>query len=683
MHNRLFIIIAVLAAVLLGTAAWAADPTPATPAPTAPAAKAPTAPMAPPMARPGGPPAGRMAAPTARMMPGNSAPAAAPVPTAPPKVEPDTTPPTKADIDAAMKDGRYLATITMKDGKKITVVLEGKLMPYTVANFVKLARIKFYDDLTFFNFLQVEPKGKTPGIKIMLSGDPNNDGSGNAGYTIPLEVNPFLHVKRGVIAMYHRMGSPQTSSSQFFLAATDVKVLEGQVAVFGWVKDGIDGLDKINKGDFITSVTIARYSGKEACPVYEIPGPSKWKAPSLAEIDAVKAHGRFLATITLAADKPAAAPAPGKPAPNAAPPSTPSEEKKVEIVLEGKQNPRAVANFIKLAKAKFYDGLSLGSMPGMQPGMQVLRGGDPVGDGSGGPGYEVKIEQNGLQNPSSAVGSLPTSPYELTVGGSQFYIALTDLPQFNHRLYPFGWVKNGLDALRALKTDGTIKNVEISEYAGDEECPLIAKAPPRTPSKWSLPTPAEVAKVQQQGRYLATITMMNGKQVQIVLEGKSMPNTVANFVKLAQAKFYDNLIIHRVDPGDLVQGGDPNGNGSGDPGYALKFEKSNLLHKAGALSMARAQDIDSAGCQFFITMRDIPGYDGNYAAFGWVKSGLDVIKDMKKGDKMMSVTVTPYDGKEDCPMVAQGQTPSVAPAIQVPPAPPVAPPAPAAPSAQK
>lgn len=109
------------------------------------------------------------------------------------------------------------------------------------------------------------------------------------------------------------------------------------------------------------------------------------------------------------------------------------------------------------------------------------------------------------------------------------------------------------------------------------------------------------------------------------------PLTVDNFLKLVDAGFYDGLTFHRVIPGFMIQGGDPVGNGTGGPGYSIKGEFSanginnDLKHERGVLSMARAMDPDSAGSQFFIMHANAPHLDGQYAAFGRVIEGLDVI----------------------------------------------------------
>ena len=109
------------------------------------------------------------------------------------------------------------------------------------------------------------------------------------------------------------------------------------------------------------------------------------------------------------------------------------------------------------------------------------------------------------------------------------------------------------------------------------------------------------------------------------------PNTVNNFISLIQKDFYNDIIFHRVIAGFMIQGGDPDGIGTGGPGYSIKGEfsqngfENNLAHTAGVLSMARSQMPDSAGSQFFIMHKDAPHLDGAYAAFGKVTEGMDVV----------------------------------------------------------
>ena len=126
-----------------------------------------------------------------------------------------------------------------------------------------------------------------------------------------------------------------------------------------------------------------------------------------------------------------------------------------------------------------------------------------------------------------------------------------------------------------------------------------------------------------------TMELENGKVMSGELYEEIAPITVANFEKLANDGFYDGLIFHRVIPGFMIQGGDPEGTGMGGPGYEIKGEfaangwKNDLKHPRGVLSMARAMDPDSAGSQFFIMVEDAPHLDGQYAAFGKVTEGIE------------------------------------------------------------
>lgn len=130
---------------------------------------------------------------------------------------------------------------------------------------------------------------------------------------------------------------------------------------------------------------------------------------------------------------------------------------------------------------------------------------------------------------------------------------------------------------------------------------------------------------------IVTITMENGDVIKAELYPEIAPNTVNNFISLINHNFYDGVCFHRVIKGFMLQGGDPDGNGTGGPGYEIKGEfthngfKNDLKHTAGVLSMARTMIPDSAGSQFFIMHQDAPHLDGQYAAFGKVTSGMDVV----------------------------------------------------------
>ena len=129
----------------------------------------------------------------------------------------------------------------------------------------------------------------------------------------------------------------------------------------------------------------------------------------------------------------------------------------------------------------------------------------------------------------------------------------------------------------------------------------------------------------------AIITMEDGGRMVFALDESAAPITVKNFVDLAEHGFYDGLTFHRIIEGFMIQGGDPDGTGMGGPGHSIKGEfKANgwdnpILHKRGVISMARAMNPNSAGSQFFIMHRDAPHLDGQYAAFGTMLEGFDLL----------------------------------------------------------
>ena len=148
---------------------------------------------------------------------------------------------------------------------------------------------------------------------------------------------------------------------------------------------------------------------------------------------------------------------------------------------------------------------------------------------------------------------------------------------------------------------------------------------------------------------VVTITMTNGDVMKAELYPEIAPNTVNNFISLVQKGFYDGLIFHRVISGFMIQGGDPQGTGMGGPGYSIKGEfamngvRNDMKHTRGVLSMARSMMPNSAGSQFFIMHANAPHLDGQYAAFGKVVEGLDVV------DKIASVRT----GWQDKPVEEQ------------------------------
>ena len=165
---------------------------------------------------------------------------------------------------------------------------------------------------------------------------------------------------------------------------------------------------------------------------------------------------------------------------------------------------------------------------------------------------------------------------------------------------------------------------------------------------------------------IVTFEMENGDIIKAELYPEIAPNTVKNFISLINKNYYDGLIIHRVINGFMIQGGCPNGNGMGGPGYQIKGEFSqngftnNLKHTEGVLSMARSMMPNSAGSQFFIMHKNSPHLDGQYAAFGKVTEGMDVVNKIAEvktdysdrpiqDQKMKKVTVETFGETYDEP----------------------------------
>ncbi len=147
---------------------------------------------------------------------------------------------------------------------------------------------------------------------------------------------------------------------------------------------------------------------------------------------------------------------------------------------------------------------------------------------------------------------------------------------------------------------------------------------------------------------MVVIEMENGKKIRIELYPEIAPISCENFEKLVKSGFYDGLTFHRVISGFMIQGGCPRGDGTGNPGWHIKGEfsangvKNDLKHTRGVLSMARAQNPDSAGSQFFIMHEDAPYLDGQYAAFGKVIEGMDVVDEIAAVDTdYMDKPITP------------------------------------------
>ena len=163
-----------------------------------------------------------------------------------------------------------------------------------------------------------------------------------------------------------------------------------------------------------------------------------------------------------------------------------------------------------------------------------------------------------------------------------------------------------------------------------------------------VPAPNAEAQGAKKVSQTAVITLENGGEIKLEFFPEDAPKTVENFVTLAKKGFYDGTTFHRVEKGFVVQGGDPQSKtlkqgdpriGTGGPGYKVKAEFNKQKHVRGALAMARSQDPDSAGSQFYITLAPAHFLDGQYTVFGKVTSGMELVDQIKPGDRMKSVKI--------------------------------------------
>lgn len=180
----------------------------------------------------------------------------------------------------------------------------------------------------------------------------------------------------------------------------------------------------------------------------------------------------------------------------------------------------------------------------------------------------------------------------------------------------------------------------VQQQSKAEARPLASVPPANRANYFKAPPPMTI---DTKKTYVATITTSKGNIV-VSLDPSAAPQTVNNFVFLANQGFYDGLIFHRVEPGFVIQGGDPLGKGTGGPGYTIPAE-IKLKHVEGAIAMARLSDQanpkrDSSGSQFYITLAPTPFLDGAYTAFGKVTSGMDVVKKIAVGDVIQKIVIS-------------------------------------------
>ncbi|MEA3337458.1 MAG: peptidylprolyl isomerase [Chloroflexota bacterium] len=346
------------------------------------------------------------------------------------------------------------------------------------------------------------------------------------------------------------------------------------------------------------------------------------------------------------------------------------ETAKGDIVVEmySQEAPQSVNNFVVLANLGFFDGMNWHQVPQPDQHFAVLSG-DPLDNGESGPGYTIPAEIL-VPHRAGAMGwaRLPDqSNPGMDSNGSTFYITNQETPFLDGGYSVFGQVIEGLEVVDQIVEGDKIIQVSIDQ--ADERKAPTPPPPTATPEPLSpVLDPdggrplAEIPPEQRQGifnappamqlepgvDYLARITTEKG-DILVDLHEEQVPNTVNNFVVLADLGFYDNTTFHRVIEEFMAQAGDPTGTGSGGAGYRFSDEfVPELTHdSAGLLSMANAGP-NTNGTQFFITLAETPWLDGKHTVFGKVIEGMEVVDSIslrdpqaasKPGDLIKSITI--------------------------------------------
>jgi peptidylprolyl isomerase/peptidyl-prolyl cis-trans isomerase B (cyclophilin B) len=329
-----------------------------------------------------------------------------------------------------------------------------------------------------------------------------------------------------------------------------------------------------------------------------------------------------------------------------------TEKGDIVVELFDDRVPETVNNFVFLAREGFYDNTTFHRvLPDF-----MAQGGDPTGTGMGGPGYTFEDEFH-PELSHDRVGTLSMANSGPNTNGSQFFITYGPTTWLDDRHTVFGRVIDGLDVLPSLSPrdpqqgpagpGDLIETVTITETDEPIESEIPAPAEMEVPEEPTArlnlsPRPPEM-DIDTDAVYVATIETEKGEIV-VDLNAATAPQTVNNFVFLARQGFYNGLVFHRVEPGFVIQGGDPTGTGQGGPGYVLPAE-IELTHGEGAIAMARLPDQGnprrmSSGSQFYITLDETSQLDGGYTVFGQVTEGMDVVQRVEVGDIIQSITIS-------------------------------------------
>jgi peptidyl-prolyl cis-trans isomerase B (cyclophilin B) len=306
---------------------------------------------------------------------------------------------------------------------------------------------------------------------------------------------------------------------------------------------------------------------------------------------------------------------------------------KITIQLFPEVAPNTVNNFLELAQDGFYDGVLMHRV--IEDFM--IQGGDPEGNGTGNAGYTIQGEfsltgyQNDLSHFRGVISMARSQVYDSA--SSQFFIVHKDADFLDGSYAAFGGIVDGFDTLDDIATTATtndtpdtdiyIKGIEVNLNGYKMRETSVVK-----PLSADFFLPGEF-RSEENPQVL--ITYADDQEILIELFPSEAPVTVDNFLRLVEEGFYDGLIMHRIIADFMIQGGDPDGDGTGGDGTLIKGEfKSNgidncLSHVRGVISMARSSEPNSASSQFFIVHKDSTFLDGSYAAFGAIVTGFETL----------------------------------------------------------
>lgn len=317
----------------------------------------------------------------------------------------------------------------------------------------------------------------------------------------------------------------------------------------------------------------------------------------------------------------------------------------IALTLDADTAPVTVTNFVNLANADFYDGLTFHRIIN---GF-MMQGGDPDGDGMGGSVQNIQGEfaVNGITNTLNHTRGIISMARtnEPDSASSQFFIVHEDSTFLDGNYASFGWVTEGMEIVDAICTstkvedgNGTvltknrpvIKDIRITgKLTDDSSASGVGTHPGNSALNPELLTRDSEGLLS--GKYKIEIEVEKYGTIALTLDADLAPVTVTNFINLVKNDFYNGITFHRIISGFMMQGGDPEGTGMGGSSQKIQGEftangiVNTLSHTRGVISMARTNDPNSASSQFFIMHADSPHLDGNYAAFGQVTSGIEVV----------------------------------------------------------